>query len=134
MPTKLSLALGPRRALSRQTAWGCFTTNLALPGFGSLAAGRVSGYPQAALMLLGFALSTVFSARFFAWYLVNSNRFKSYDPDPFATWYALWKEVRWPLLGIALFAAGWLWALVTSWQVLRESKRNEPPKLPISLS
>ena len=46
---KISLALGPRRPLSRQTAWGCLTTNLALPGAGSLVAGRVSGYPQLAL-------------------------------------------------------------------------------------
>ena len=55
MRTKISLALGQRQALSRQTAWGCFTTNLALPGFGSLVAGRISGYFQVALAMVGLA-------------------------------------------------------------------------------
>ena len=64
MPTKVSLALGPRRPLSRQTAWGCFTTNLAMPGFGSLVAGRISGYAQAALTIGGMVLTMVFGARF----------------------------------------------------------------------
>ena len=39
MPMKISLALGNPQALSRQTAWGCLTTNLAMPGFGSLVLG-----------------------------------------------------------------------------------------------
>lgn len=126
---RISLALGPRQALSRQSAWGCFTTNLALPGFGSLTAGRVSGYPQAALGLTGVGMTMLFAARFFGWYLVNSERFSSDQGDPVANLVELWIQVRWPLLSIAVFAAGWLWALVTSLQILLESKRTEPPKL-----
>ncbi len=129
MPMRISLALGPRRALSRQSAWGCLTTNLALPGSGSLTAGRISGYPQLALALIGFALTSCFAARFFAWYLVNKSRFSSDDGDPFARLAELWLQARWPLLGIAVFAAAWLWALATSFQILHEARRNEPPKL-----
>ncbi len=126
---KISLALGRRQRLSRQSAWGCFTTNLALPGFGSLTAGRISGYIQAALALAGLALSTVFAARFFAWYAVNSARLSSDQGDPIGTLAELWAHVRWPLLGIAVFAVGWFWALVTSLIILQESKSGAPPKL-----
>lgn len=129
MPMRISLALGPRQTLSRQSAWGCFTTNLALPGFGSLTAGRVSGYPQAALGLTGVGMTMLFAARFFGWYLVNSARFSSDQGDPVANLVELWIQVRWPLLSIGVFAAGWLWALVTSLQILLESRRTEPPKL-----
>ncbi len=126
---RISLALGPRQALSRQSAWGCFTTNLALPGLGSLAAGRISGYPQVALAFAGMGLTMGFTARFFAWYLVNSARFSNDQGDPVANLVELWIQVRWPLLGMAVFAAGWLWALVTSLQILHASRRTEPPKL-----
>ncbi len=127
---KISLALGPRQRLNRQSAWGCFTTNLALPGFGSLMAGRISGYPQVILALGGFLASTAFTARFFTWYLANRSALHSDEADPLATLVALWRHVRWPLLGIGLFALGWLWALLTSWQILQDSKHLQPPKLP----
>ncbi len=127
----ISLALGRRQRLSRQSAWGCFTTNLALPGFGSLTAGRISGYPQAALTLAGFGLTTVFAARFFAWYVANSSRLSSDEGDPIARLIELWMQVRWPLLGIALFAVAWFWALGTSWLILREAKREGPAQPPL---
>ncbi|HEY5909447.1 MAG TPA: hypothetical protein VJA21_02455 [Verrucomicrobiae bacterium] len=127
---KISLALGPRRTLSRQSAWGCFTTNLALPGFGSLMAGRVSGYPQAALGLAGVALTTLFAARFFAWYLVNLSRMTGDQEDPFGTLVELWRAARWPLLGVSVFLAGWLWALVTSFQILSAARRDGAAQVP----
>ena len=37
---KLQLTSAKPRALSRSEAWGCVTANLAVPGSGSLAAGR----------------------------------------------------------------------------------------------
>src|SRR5262249_27900592 len=103
MPTKISLARGPRQPLSRQTAWGCLTTNLALPGFGSLVAGRISGYAQAALGLAGLALSVIFGVRFIAWYIANWPRLSGDQADPFAALHELWLAVRWPLLGIGIF-------------------------------
>jgi hypothetical protein len=130
---KISLALGPRRPLSRQTAWGCLTTNLALPGFGSLMAGRVSGYPQAVLGLGGMALSVLFGVRFFLWSLSNWSRLHAPESDPVAALGEMWLALRWALLGLALFLAGLLWALATSSGILRQAKaaeaREAPPKL-----
>src|SRR5262245_281468 len=133
MPTKISLALGPRRKLSRQTAWGCLTTNLALPGFGSLMAGRTSGYFQIAMSLGGMLLTMVFGARFIYWYFTNQSRFQEWQADPVEMMTELWAAVRLPLLGIALFALGWLWALFTSFNIVRtaadDTTSTVPPKL-----
>jgi hypothetical protein len=132
---KTSLALRPRRPLSRQTAWGCLTANLALPGFGSLAAGRISGYPQAALALGGTALTMGFGVRSILWFAANWTRLHDPDADPLANLVDLWVAgcLRWALLGIALFALGWLWALATSLSLLHAAKREEPPRVPPKL-
>ena len=133
MPMKVSLALGPRRPLSRQTAWGCLTTNIAMPGFGSLVAGHASGYAQAALAVGGMIVSLVFGARFIVWYLANWARFHSPDADPSDALSEMWQYLKWPLLGFGLFAVGWLWALATSFLIVRSAGRTEsatvPPRL-----
>src|SRR3954462_2960646 len=105
---KISLALGERRPLSRQTAWGCLTTNIAMPGFGSLMAGRISGYPQALLGIIGMVLTTVFGVRLLIWMLSNWGRLHdpaSYHLEVFGE---MWLVLRWAFLGMALFGAGWL--------------------------
>ncbi len=130
MPMKISLALGPRRTLSPQTAWGCLTTNVALPGFGSLLAGRRSGYPQAALALGGTALTVVCGVHFITWYVANWSHLQNPGGDPFDSLTQLWQAVRWPFLGIGLFALGWLWALSTSLAIVAEAKRAAPSEVP----
>ena len=61
---KISLALGPRRILDRSTAWACVLANQgALPGSGTLTAGRRIGYAQAALALAGFGPMMLLSLR-----------------------------------------------------------------------
>jgi len=127
---KISLALGPRRALSRQTAWGCLTTNLALPGFGSLLAGRVSGYPQVVLGLVGLILTMIFGVRFILWYVANWSRFSGPEADPFGAMGEMWRVVRWALLGMGIFFVGWLWSLFTSLQILAAAKATESPNAP----
>jgi hypothetical protein len=126
------LALGPRRPLSRQTAWGCLTTNLALPGLGSLVAGRISGYSQAALALGGMGLTMAFGVRFMLWFAANWARLHDPEADPVAALLEMWVAggLRWALLGIALFALGWLWALATSLGLLRAAKREEASRAP----
>src|SRR6516164_4309482 len=128
---KISLALGPRAPLSRQTAWGCFTTNLALPGIGSLMAGRKAGYGQAALGFGGMGLSVLFGLPFMYWCLANWSRLYGDQADPVTSMAELWTHMRWALVGIALFAAGWLWALATSCIILSESSpaSPDPPRL-----
>jgi len=128
------LALGNRKALSPQTARGCAATNLALPGFGSLMAGRPVGYLQAALALVGFALTTLFGVKFFLWYLGNWASLNRPGADPLEMLMRVGHEVRWAALGIALFAVDWLWALATNASILRAAPKNEdagkPPRLP----
>lgn len=130
---KLSLALGERRPLSRETAWGYFTTNLTLPGFGSLMAGYPVGYAQAALALGGLGLSMVSGAHFVMWYFANAARLRDPGGDPLTALLEMWHAVRLPLAGIALFGVGLLWAMLTSRKILRlaqpDTSKPVPPRL-----
>jgi hypothetical protein len=120
---KISLALGPRGKISPQTAWGFLTANLAMPGVGSLAAGRLSGYPQLVFSLLGMAMTLYFGSRFIFWYFQNWSRLQQLvASDPLEPLLQVWAAVRWALLGIAVFGAAWLWALFTSWRVVNQAK------------
>lgn len=101
-----------------------------MPGLGTLAAGRISGYPQAALGFCGLAMTLTFGSRFVMWYIRNWNRIYGGDSDPLSLMGELWREVRWPLIAIGIFAAGWLWALASSSAILREAKRAERPNIP----
>jgi hypothetical protein len=126
---KISLALGQRQTLSRQTAWGCLTTNLAMPGFGSLAAGRLSGYPQVALTVGGMALTMLFGIPFITWFIAHRSQFYGGD-DPYQNLQEMWLRLRWAALGIALFAISLVWALATSWEILQAAKQAERPSDP----
>lgn len=135
MPTKISLALGPSAAPSRQTAWGCLTTNLTLPGFGSLLGGRAVGYGQIVISQAGVVLTTVFAIRFFAWYLNNHGQLQQMQDDPGIYYHELWMRLRWAFLGMALFLAGWLWALASSLGILASARAHDamtralPPRI-----
>ena len=127
---KLSLTLGQRRPLDRQTARGCLMTNLfGLPGLGSLAAGRSAGYAQIALSLGGLALTSVFAVRAFMW-LSSSNGLQQSNEQPGLYFEDLWIHVRWALLGFGIFACGWLWSLVSGLNILAESRPAEVPPAP----
>lgn len=124
---KFSLTLGQRRPLDRQTARGCLVANLfGLPGIGSLAAGRRSGYAQMMLSLTGLALTTIFAIRFFLWYSSSSNGSQQPQDDLGQ----LWLHVRWAFLGMAVFACGWLWGFFSGLAILLEARPNEPPPAP----
>jgi len=133
MPAKVSLTLCPCRPLSRQTAWGCFTSNLALPGSGSLVAGRRSGYAQLALTFIGFIATLSFGFRFIWWYFANHAGLADPETGP-AKLAEMWPIAFWALLGIAIFALALLWALATSLQILREAKASESQNVPPKLS
>jgi len=94
---------------------------------GSLMAGRVSGYPQMVIALAGMALTVISGTRFAVWYVANWSQLGNPDADPFTTLSELWKGLRWPALGMAIFCFGLLWALVTSLVVLREVRAHEQP-------
>ncbi len=127
---KISLALGQPQGISRQTALGCLTTNLALPGFGSLVAGRVSGYTQAALSVGGTILTTVFGVRCVVWYIGNWSRLHAPQADPVVVLGQMWLAMRWAVVGIGIFAVAWIWALGTSLAILRSAKKSSPSAPP----
>ena len=111
------------KPLDRTRARNCFLINqFATPGLGSLMAGRpVAGIGQLLVAVAGFALVMLwFALRMSQLYdqVVN-------DAQP--------QSVAWAgLAGAGLFAAAWLWSLVTSLSVLRNARTSEPatpPKL-----
>ena len=135
---KISLALAPRRNLSRQTAWGCLTSNVAFAGVGSLAAGRRSGYAQLAMVVVGMGLTLAYFPRFVIWYRTNGAQVFGPEVDPAESLREFWLALRPTFLAMSLYALGWLWGVATGLAIVREAKEaeragpprtNEPPKL-----
>lgn len=113
MPMKTSLAAEP---LSRTAARNCLLINqLATPGLGSLMAGRwVAGLGQLLLAVAGFAMVI----GWFALTLANvyNQAINDAEPQP-AGWLGG--------VGALVFGVAWLWALVTSLQILRSARSAE---------
>jgi multisubunit Na+/H+ antiporter MnhG subunit len=128
---KISLALHPARPLNRSEVWGCFTANLALPGSGSLVAGRAVGYFQLAVSQIGMIISLVGAVGFFRWYLGSQGQKNPPDlGDPFATLGALWHAARWPLAGVGIVVFAISWAAITSLQIMKANpKEPAPPRI-----
>lgn len=99
------------RPLDETTAWACLVANLLLwPGLGGAALRETDGFLQ---MLLSFAagvVAIVSGVRIIAGALGGG------DPD------TLWPLLRAMTLGLGAFALVWLWALVSSLRLVRESK------------
>ena len=128
---KFSLIPGPRRPLDRQTAWGCLTTNqFGLPGLGSLAAGHLTGYGQMTLSLAGLALTAAYGVRFLTWFVSQWTKLQQLQEEPDVYMHEIWVHFRWPLLGMAVFLAGWLWALATSLSIVAKAKSAEAKPVP----
>ncbi len=116
-----------RRPVSRVDARKGFLFNqLATPGLGSLMAGRyVAGSGQLLLALAGFVLVT-------GWFVMNLiSLYEQIEGNPQPQSYAWLGE--W---GALIFAAAWLWALVTSFSLLRQARaldaaalKNIPPRI-----
>ena len=107
MPSWRELARGP---LDETGAWTCLGINLAvLPGLGSVIAGRrVAGAGQALIASVGAGLSMWWLAAFFRQW-AEDGFFPADGGESF----------RFGLIGVALFAAAWLWSLATSLSVIR---------------
>lgn len=127
---KLVLASRAKGPVNRTEAWACLTANLALPGSGSLAAGKPIGYYQLALAAVGFILSLATCIHLLAWMLGNGNALNQTSDDPVENWSILWHEIRWPLAGLGIFAISLLWATITSLQILSaHPKTPVPPRI-----
>jgi len=122
--------------MDRTRAWGYLMTNvLVLPGLGSIAAGRRSGYVQAILALVGLVLSAWF-VTVAAWALIahrvnlveaagNGRIFSELD-DVAPTWKF---HLALGAAGLGVFLTGWCWALLTSLSLLRSVSLAPPPPL-----
>jgi hypothetical protein len=122
MPMKTSSGAKP---LSRAKARNCVLINqLATPGLGSCMAGRrVVGTVQLLLAIAG----CVMIVGWFGLVFRNTYNLYYYDAEP--------QPAAW--LGEAgglVFLASWLWALVTSFQILRSARQNETVNEPPQLS
>jgi hypothetical protein len=127
---KLVLASRAKGPANRTEAWACLTANLALPGSGSLAAGKPIGYYQLALAAVGFILSVATGIHLLEWMLANWTRMNQSTGDPVENLSILWHEIRWPLAGLGIFAVSWLWAAITSLQILSAHPKNPvPPRI-----
>ena len=110
-----SSATGSRKAPDRTRARNATLINLcATPGLGSLLARRwISGAGQLALSIAGFAFVVV-------WFVKVMIQFYGQIQGDVAV-----KPVGWiGLTGAGVFAAAWVWSLVTSISILNEAKRN----------
>lgn len=98
---------------------------LVTPGMGTLMVNKIAlGMAQLALAFIGFGFMLVwFGAIMWQYYGQISGEVKIHS-------------VGWlGLLGAGLFAAAWLWALVTSLSILREARRGEAtPSVPPVIS
>lgn len=98
-----------------------------LPGLGTIMAGRVIGYVQAALMCLGFFLSVGFMMVYLASSVGSLNRFMltGVSEDP-TVHYEPWLWVLWLGLGLSIIA--WTWSLISSLIILRQTP-EAPPRI-----
>jgi len=110
--------------VTRRQSWTCFIVNqLACPGIGTIMGGRrVTGFIQAAIMVIGFVLALAYGAM----YLSAVYKF-ALDPGVSeAKWKAMQPPLWMLLWGFGLCAVSWFWSLISSFQILHESRRNQP--------
>ncbi|HUG54764.1 MAG TPA: hypothetical protein VMR21_14240 [Vicinamibacteria bacterium] len=104
---------------SEDFAWACLITNVfGVPGVGTLMAGRWEGVAQLVLSLAGGVLLTWWLVRMAVgvWGAEVSSPLEA-APLHLAAW------------GGGLFAAGWVWALVSGALVLRAARSRRPPAI-----
>jgi hypothetical protein len=116
------LRLGTSKPATREWALASLAANAALPGSGTLLAGRWIGYLQLGLALVGVLLSLVYGIRFIHWYVEHRLVLENPDQDPWMSLWWVWREVRMAWFGIALFMGAWLWAMGGSLVLLWKSR------------
>lgn len=110
MLTRIFLAHRNRVPHDRATAWACLTANLfVLPGLGSWLAGKSIGWLQMALALAGLGLTILWPI----WFVKMWVTFHEVPTD-------LGPHFGKALVGMALFAIAWTWALASSLSILRD--------------
>lgn len=137
LPPPLKPADPVKSGRERDRGWGIAIMNqLALPGFGTVMAGRKVGYFQLCLSVTGaicLAGFIGFSIPHIGEFLQKASRAAD-DPEPFYVVFEKWKP--WfltALIGITSLVTAWLWALGTSVKAVQGEKksRNVKPIVPV---
>jgi len=128
---KFSLILRSPGTLTRSEARACLAANLALPGAGSLAAGRRIGYAQLAMALASMIITIATGVPMIQWALSNWSRLTAPSSlDPLEGLSDLWLHACWPLAGILLFAIAILWAAATGMRLVSKAPEDRvPPRI-----
>lgn len=110
----------------RTSAWLAVIVNqFAFPGLGTIMMGRRVGYLQATIMVVGFVMVT----GFLVWYIVCAVCYASNPTWSEADFTGRYRPYKWTLTwGLTLSAIAWVWALVSSLQILRAQARSAEPK------
>jgi hypothetical protein len=104
------LAPVPPRLPDRPAAWGYVLGNLILPGVGTWAAKRrIAGALQLVLSQTGFVLMMSWGV----WCVAVWTRTRELPTE-------LGPLIWLVLAGAGMFFGAWLWALASSWQILRD--------------
>jgi hypothetical protein len=128
-PPPLNPRAAPDANHRREPAWGVAIANqLALPGFGTVMAGRKIGYAQLALSVTGVICFTAFLIHALPHLgeLLRQLANPTDDPDAALEFVAQW--IPWlgvAFAGILLWVAAWLWALGTSVKAVRGDDKAE---------
>ena len=122
MHMKIFSALRSLRPLRRSELLTCVIINqFATPGLGSLIARRfVAGSGQLLLALIGFFL-------FIGWWV---QKMRVLYGQMFGTDLPADAGAKLGKWGIIIFAAAWVWSLVTSIQILQNLPKDSIPHLP----
>lgn len=114
-----------RKSGKRPPLWVCALLNqLAFPGLGTILAGRRFGYPQAAIMVLGFVLVV----GYLLWYLVCAARYVKNPSWTEAQFESTYRPYLWALYdGVGMFLVAWIWALFSSLSMWRQRKAGSSP-------
>ncbi len=126
----MKLTLSTKGPANRKEALACLTANIALPGSGSLAAGKSIGYVQLAVAFVGFIITVIAGGHLLLWMMENGMSVNQQNGDPFQALITVWQEIQWPLVGLCVFGVAWLWGIVTSLQILAAHPKNPvPPRI-----
>lgn len=117
--------LSPSRPLTHEEAKGCFAANLALPGSGSLAAGRAVGYVQLTVTVAAFIVTCGGAVIMLRWLLATGG--PNPNGDPIINLVDVWRHARWGIFGLGIFLVAFVWGMITGWQILAASPKNPTP-------
>jgi hypothetical protein len=104
----------PDRGPARQAGWTCVLSNLVLPGLGTFVAHRrVAGILQLVVSQTGFALCLLWAILFVRDWVHQGSMPEDITP-----------ELAMGLTGATLFLFAWIWSLVSSVEILINSRKS----------